>query len=60
MNSEVSQLGIFDVFTNIIIEALQFLNFIPYSMENEIEEIEQTLNVSEQMKDYYVKLNNIA
>ncbi|CAI2376159.1 unnamed protein product [Moneuplotes crassus] len=29
MSSEVSQLGIFDVFTNIIIEALQFLEFIP-------------------------------
>ena len=28
-SSEVSQLGIFDVFTNIIIEALQFLGFIP-------------------------------
>jgi hypothetical protein len=60
MNSEVSQLGIFDVFTNIIIEALQFLNFIPYSVESEIEEIEQTLNVSEQMKEYYVKLNSLA
>jgi hypothetical protein len=60
MNSEVSQLGIFDIFTNIIIEALQFLNFIPYSVESEIEEIEQTLNVSEQMKEYYVKLNSLA
>lgn len=29
VSSEVSQLGIFDVFTNIIIEALQFLEFIP-------------------------------
>lgn len=59
MNSEVSQLCIFDIFTNIIIEALQFLNFIPYTIESEIEEIEQTLNVSEQMKEYYIKLNDI-
>mmetsp|Transcript_11967 Transcript_11967/g.10569 ORF Transcript_11967/g.10569 Transcript_11967/m.10569 type:complete len:182 (+) Transcript_11967:327-872(+) len=29
VSSEVSQLCIFDVFTNIIIEALQFLEFIP-------------------------------
>ena len=60
MNSEVSQLWIFDIFTNIIIEALQYLSFIPYSIENEIEEIEQTLNVSEQMKNYYIQLKSIA
>lgn len=60
MNSEVSQLCIFDIFTNIIIEALQYLSFIPYSIENEIEEIEQTLNVSEQMKNYYIQLKSIV
>ena len=38
-NSEVSKLEIFDIFTNIIIEALQFLGFIPYSLESDIEEI---------------------
>lgn len=60
MNSEVSQLCIFDIFTNIIIEALQFLGFIPYSVESEIDEITQTLSVSEQMKEYYINLNNIS
>ena len=60
MNSEVSQLCIFNIFANIIIEALQYLSFIPYSIENEIEEIEQTLNVSEQMKNYYIQLKSIA
>ena len=60
MNSEVSQLCIFDIFTNIIIEALQYLSFIPYSIENEIEEIEQTLNVSEQMKNYYIQLKSLV
>jgi hypothetical protein len=44
VSSEVSQLGIFDVFTNIIIEALQYLQFIPYSVENEIEDIEIRLS----------------
>lgn len=33
LNSEVSKLVIFDVFTNVIIEALQFLGFIPYAIE---------------------------
>ena len=46
-STDVSQLGIFDVFTNIIIEALQFLSFIPYSIENDIAEIEDQLKVQE-------------
>ena len=38
-NSEVCKLIIFDIFTNVIIEALQYLGFIPYAIESDIEEL---------------------
>lgn len=38
-DSEVSSLKIFDVFTNIIIEALQHLEFIPSQLEQDMEEM---------------------
>ncbi len=36
---KTSELAIFDVLTNILIEAMQFSNLIPYNVENEIEEL---------------------
>ena len=59
-SSEVSKLVIFDVFTNIIIEALQFLGFIPYAMEGDIEEVSMTYRASKDMQEHYLKMNGIC
>ena len=40
---KTSELRIFDVLTNILIEAMQFSNLIPYNVENEIEELQDGL-----------------
>ncbi len=60
LNSEVSKLIIFDVFTNVIIEALQFLGFIPYAIEQDIEEVQTTFNMSTEMKEHYFRLSKIV
>ena len=54
--NEVSSLAIFDIFTNIIIEALQQLDLIPKQHEEDIEQLQYTFRLCTEMKEHYDKL----
>lgn len=54
-NNEVSNLRIFDVFTNILIEAMQFAKLIPNSLETEIEELSNAIENYDSIKKNLVE-----
>jgi hypothetical protein len=53
-------LSLFDSFTSIIIEALQYWDLIPAPEENEeLREVKQQIDLIQKMKDHLSKLKDI-
>lgn len=60
VESEISELPLFDSFTSIIIEALQYCDLIPKTNENEeTRETRQQIELIQKMKDHLSKLKSI-
>lgn len=59
-NAEVSKLRLFDVFTNILIEALQFVGLIPYPVESEIEEVTKAVDTYNEIKNNLIDFKNLV
>jgi len=60
LDSEISDLSLFDSFTSIIIEALQYWDLIPAPEENEeLREVKQQIDLIQKMKDHLSKLKDI-
>mmetsp|Transcript_5632 Transcript_5632/g.4843 ORF Transcript_5632/g.4843 Transcript_5632/m.4843 type:complete len:146 (+) Transcript_5632:316-753(+) len=61
VDAEMSNLSLFDAFTSIIIEALQYCDLIPAPEENdEVREVKQQIDLIEGMKEHLVKLKDIV
>ena len=60
VDSEISDLSLFDAFTAIIIEALQYWDLIPAPEENtEVKEVKQQIELIQKMKTHLSKIKEI-
>lgn len=60
VDSEISDLSLFDAFTAIIIEALQYWDLIPAPEENaEVKEVKQQIDLIQKMKNHLSKIKAI-
>jgi len=61
VDAEISDLALFDAFTAIIIEALQYCDLIPVPEENEeVREVKQQIELIQRMKEHLSKLKSIV
>lgn len=61
IESDLSDLGIFDAFTAIIIEALQYCDLIPKSEESaDTKEIKQQIELISKMKNHLTRIKDIV
>lgn len=61
IESEMTNLSIFDAFTAIIIEALQYCDLIPkYEDSSEVKEVKQQIELIQKMKLHHSRLKKIV
>ena len=60
MDSEISNLSLFDAFTGIIIEALQYWDLIPAPEEtDDLKEVKQQIELIQNMKSQLLRIKEI-